>query len=169
MPLISLSLQLFTHIPLLCYVQQEQLQNQYQYFNQAIQEERYRAERLEEQLADLSELHHHALHNVQQELSGIEERLEYRSEERGRDLQDSIEQCATRVSVRSSIQSCHLQLYTISIRPEKGCLVVLHRSPLIFENWKKVLTVQKYTAPNFQNSKKSWFFLWEFWSYKNIF
>ena len=26
--------------------------------------------------------------------------------------------------------------------------------PLIFENWKKVFTVQKYTAPNFQNSKK---------------
>ncbi len=77
---------------------QEQLQNQYQYFNQAIQEERYRAERLEEQLADLSELHHHSLNNVQQELSGIEERLEYRSEERARDLQDSIEQCATRVS-----------------------------------------------------------------------
>ena len=54
----------------------------------------------------------------------------------------------------------------------KGCLVVLHRLPLIFENWKKVFllyksipplifripkkvfTVQKYTAPNFQNSKK---------------
>ena len=36
---------------------------------------------------------------MQQELSGIEERLEYRSEERARDLQDAVEQCATRVSV----------------------------------------------------------------------
>ena len=37
--------------------------------------------------------------------------------------------------------------------------------------WKleKRFTVQKYTAPNFQNSKKSFFFLWEFWSFKNIF
>ena len=41
----------------------------------------------------------------------------------------------------------------------KGCLVVLHRQPLIFENWKKVFTVQKYTAPNFQNSKKVFFSL----------
>ena len=36
--------------------------------------------------------------------------------------------------------------------------LVLHRPPLIFENWKKVFTVQKYTAPNFQNSKKKFFF-----------
>ena len=52
---------------------------------------------------------------------------------------------------------------------KKSCLVVLHRLPLIFKNWKTVFTVQKYTAPNFQNSKKSFFFLWEFWSFKNIF
>ena len=41
----------------------------------------------------------------------------------------------------------------LNIRPKKGCLVLLYRPPLIFENWKKVFTVQKYTAPNFQNSK----------------
>ena len=52
---------------------------------------------------------------------------------------------------------------------KKSCLVVLHRPPLIFDKWKKVFTVQKYTAPNFQNSKKRFFFLWEFWSFKNIF
>ncbi|XP_072037876.1 transmembrane and coiled-coil domains protein 1-like isoform X2 [Amphiura filiformis] len=90
----------------------DQLQNQYQYFNQAIQEERYRAERLEEQLADLSELHHHSLNNVQQELSGIEERLEYRSEERARDLQDSIEQCATRVS-KIELAQQHREVITL--------------------------------------------------------
>ena len=56
------------------------------------------------------------------------------------------------------------------IRPKKkSCSVVLHRPPLIFENWKKLFTVQKYTAPNFQNSKKVVFFLSEFWSFKNIF
>ena len=54
-------------------------------------------------------------------------------------------------------------------RPKKSCLVVLHHPPLIFENWKKVFTVQKYTAHNFQNSKKSFFFLWKFWSFKNNF
>ena len=54
---------------------------------------------------------------------------------------------------------------------KKSCLVVLHRPPLIFENWKKVFTVQKYTAPNFQNSpppKKSFFFFENFDLFKNI-
>ena len=42
---------------------------------------------------------------------------------------------------------------------------------LIFKNWKKSFYCTKvYSAPNFQNSKKSWpFFFWEFWSFKNIF
>ena len=57
-----------------------------------------------------------------------------------------------------------------SIRPKKkSCLVVLHRPPLIFENWKKVFTVQQYTAPNFQNSKKSFFFFENFDLLKIIF
>ena len=42
---------------------------------------------------------------------------------------------------------------------KKSCLVVLHHLPLIIENWKKKITVQKYTASNFQNSKKVVFFL----------
>ena len=52
---------------------------------------------------------------------------------------------------------------------KKGCLVVLHRL-LIFENWKKVFTVQKYTAPNFQNSKKKkGFFFFENFDLLKIF
>ena len=39
-------------------------------------------------------------------------------------------------------------------KKKKSCLVVLHCPPIIVENWKKVFTVQKYTAPNFQNSKR---------------
>ena len=51
-----------------------------------------------------------------------------------------------------------------TVRPgkKKSCLVVLHRPPLIFKNWEKVFTVQKYAAPNFQNSKKSFFFFENF-------
>ena len=48
-----------------------------------------------------------------------------------------------------------LKLYRIRPKKKKKCLVALHRQPLILKNWKKkVLHVQKYTAPNFQNSKK---------------
>ena len=63
-------------------------------------DERYRAERLEEQLADLTDLHNHALTNMQQELSSMEERLEYRSAERERDVLDNVDQCQTRVRTR---------------------------------------------------------------------
>ena len=42
---------------------------------------------------------------------------------------------------------------------KKRCLVVLHCQPLLCEIWKKAFTVQKYTAPNFQNSKKVFFSL----------
>ena len=58
----------------------------------------------------------------------------------------------------------------LDLRPKKkGCLVVLHRPPLICENWKKVFTVQKYTAPYFQNSKKGLFFFENFDLLKIIF
>ena len=53
-----------------------------------------------------------------------------------------------------------IKLVDLLNKVKKSCLVVLHRPPLIFENWKKkVFTVQKYTAPNFQNSKKGFFSL----------
>ena len=58
----------------------------------------------------------------------------------------------------------------LSLRPKKKkSLVVLHRPPLIFENWKKVFIVQKYTAPNFQNSKKKCFFFFENFDLLTIF
>ena len=53
-------------------------------------------------------------------------------------------------------------LYLAILGPQKSCLVLLHYPPLIFENWKQVFTVQKYTASNLQNSKKVFFFFGEF-------
>ena len=49
-------------------------------------------------------------------------------------------------------------------KKKKSYLVVLHGPPLICENWKKVFTVQKYTAPNFQNPPppQSFFFFFPF-------
>ena len=52
---------------------------------------------------------------------------------------------------------------------KKSCLVVLHRLPLIFENWIKVYIVQKYTTPNFQNSTKKVFFFFENFDLLKIF
>ncbi|KAM6960986.1 transmembrane and coiled-coil domain protein 3-like [Aplochiton taeniatus] len=65
---------------------------------QALQEERYRFERLEDQLNDLTELHQHETANLKQELASIEERVAYQAYERSRDIQEALESCQTRVS-----------------------------------------------------------------------
>ncbi|XP_077989677.1 transmembrane and coiled-coil domains protein 2-like isoform X2 [Glandiceps talaboti] len=75
-----------------------QMQQEYTFFNQALQEERYRYERLEEQLNDLTELHQNEMMNLKQELASMEEKVEYQSDERARDIQDALEQCQTRIS-----------------------------------------------------------------------
>ena len=62
------------------------------------------------------------------------------------------------ICVEETIFAPHLTAWCW-LGKKKSCLVVLHRPPLIFENWKKVFNVQKYTAPNFQNSKKVYFSL----------
>ncbi|XP_050963382.1 transmembrane and coiled-coil domain protein 3 isoform X1 [Labeo rohita] len=65
---------------------------------QTLQEERYRCERLEEQLNDLTELHQNETGNLKQELASIEEKMAYQANERARDIQDALEICQTRVS-----------------------------------------------------------------------
>ncbi|KAJ3612085.1 hypothetical protein NHX12_020362 [Muraenolepis orangiensis] len=59
----------------------------YGYFTQTIQEERYRYERLEDQLNDLTELHQNETTNLKQELASIEEKVAYQAYERARDIQ----------------------------------------------------------------------------------
>ncbi|XP_067244417.1 transmembrane and coiled-coil domains protein 1b isoform X2 [Chanodichthys erythropterus] len=54
---------------------------------QALQEERFRCERLEEQLNDLTELHQNEILNLKQELASMEEKIAYQSYERARDIQ----------------------------------------------------------------------------------
>ncbi|XP_076857220.1 transmembrane and coiled-coil domains protein 2 [Brachyhypopomus gauderio] len=75
-----------------------QLQSDYSYMTQCLQEERYRYERLEEQLNDLSELHQNELSNLKQELASMEEKVAYQSYERARDIQEAVEACLTRIS-----------------------------------------------------------------------
>ncbi|XP_029010300.1 transmembrane and coiled-coil domain protein 3-like isoform X2 [Betta splendens] len=66
--------------------------------SQTLQEERYRFERLEDQLNDLTELHQNEMANLKQELVSIEERVAYQAQERARDIQEALESCQTRVS-----------------------------------------------------------------------
>uniref|UniRef100_A0A3B3RLL0 Transmembrane and coiled-coil domain family 2 n=1 Tax=Paramormyrops kingsleyae TaxID=1676925 RepID=A0A3B3RLL0_9TELE len=69
----------------------------YTFIMQALQEERYRCEHLEEQLNDLSELHQNEIFILKQELASMEEKVAYQSYEQGRDVQEALEACQTRV------------------------------------------------------------------------
>ncbi|XP_048111913.1 transmembrane and coiled-coil domains protein 2 [Alosa alosa] len=75
-----------------------QLQSDYSYMTQCLQEERYRYERLEEQLNDLTELHQNEMTNLKQELVSMEEKVAYQSYERARDIQEAVESCLTRIT-----------------------------------------------------------------------
>ncbi|XP_027022850.1 transmembrane and coiled-coil domains protein 1 isoform X1 [Tachysurus fulvidraco] len=65
---------------------------------QTQQEERFRTERLEEQLNDLTELHQNEILNLKQELASMEEKMAYQSNERARDIQEALEACQSRIS-----------------------------------------------------------------------
>ncbi|XP_060691783.1 transmembrane and coiled-coil domains protein 1-like isoform X2 [Hemiscyllium ocellatum] len=73
-------------------------QRDYTLMLQTLQEERYRCERLEDQLNDLTELHQNEIHNLKQELASMEEKIAYQSYERAQDIQEALEACQTRIS-----------------------------------------------------------------------
>ncbi|XP_031438347.1 transmembrane and coiled-coil domain protein 3 isoform X2 [Clupea harengus] len=75
-----------------------QFKRDYGFITQTLQEERYRYERLEDQLNDLTELHQNETANLKQELASIEEKVAYQAYERARDIQEVLEACQTRVS-----------------------------------------------------------------------
>lgn len=74
------------------------IQADVQYLNSALQEERFRSERLEEQINDLTELHQNEVENLKQALADMEEKVQYQSEERLRDIHEMLEHCQTKVS-----------------------------------------------------------------------
>lgn len=83
----------------LLFLQQSQVNTDSQFICQGLQEERFRAERLEEQVNDLTELHQAETGNLKQALADAEEKLSYQSEERLRDLAEMLEACQTKVRI----------------------------------------------------------------------
>ncbi|KAG1669721.1 Transmembrane and coiled-coil domains protein 1 [Nymphon striatum] len=90
-----------------------QIQHDYSLFNQALQEERYRFERLEEQMNDLIELHQNEIENLKTGISDMEEKVQYQSEERLNDLHELMDSCQTRISRMEHQQHQHQQLVSI--------------------------------------------------------
>lgn len=84
-----------------CWMQQH-VQQEVSFLSAALQEERFRVERLEEQINDLTELHQNEVENLKQNIADMEEKVQYQSEERLRDIHDLLESCHTRVRIINS-------------------------------------------------------------------
>ncbi|XP_019871661.2 transmembrane and coiled-coil domains protein 2 isoform X4 [Aethina tumida] len=63
----------------------------------ALQDEKYRRESLEEQVNDLTELHQNEVENLKQAMADMEEKVQYQSEERLRDIHEMLEHCQTKI------------------------------------------------------------------------
>nr|CAD7455691.1 unnamed protein product [Timema tahoe] len=94
-------------------VKQQALQREVTFMNQTLQEERFRSERLEEQVNDLTELHQNEVENLKQNISDMEEKVQYQSEERLRDIHEMLECCQTKISKMEHQQQQHQQYVTL--------------------------------------------------------
>ncbi|KAL8596322.1 hypothetical protein ACOMHN_065777 [Nucella lapillus] len=63
-----------------------------------LEEEKFHVERLEEQLNDLTELHQHEMVNLKQDMASMEEKIEYRLDDRTTDLSDLVDNCQSRIA-----------------------------------------------------------------------
>ncbi|XP_023944423.1 transmembrane and coiled-coil domains protein 2 isoform X3 [Bicyclus anynana] len=74
------------------------LSQEVSFLSAALQEERFKTERLEEQINDLTELHQNEVENLKQALTDVEEKVQYQSEERIRDIHEALDLCQTKIS-----------------------------------------------------------------------
>lgn len=87
------------------------LHQEIQYLNVALQEEKFRSERLEEQINDLTELHQNEVENLKQAMADMEEKVQYQSEERLRDIHEMLEHCQTKVRQNTKASILSLNVY----------------------------------------------------------
>ncbi|XP_069830361.1 transmembrane and coiled-coil domain protein 3 [Dendropsophus ebraccatus] len=125
-----------------------QFKRDYALISQTLQDERYRFERLEDQLNDLTDLHQHETTNLKQDLASIEEKVAYQAYERSRDIQEALESCQTRVSKLELHQQEQLSVQSEAVNAKVllgkciNILLALITVILVF-----VSTIAKFTAP----------------------
>uniref|UniRef100_A0A1B0GDG0 Transmembrane and coiled-coil domains protein 1 n=1 Tax=Glossina morsitans morsitans TaxID=37546 RepID=A0A1B0GDG0_GLOMM len=76
----------------------ESAQKDFNSLTATLESERYRAESLEEQINDLTELHQNEIENLKQAIADMEEKVQYQSDERLQDVNEVLENCQTRIS-----------------------------------------------------------------------
>ncbi|XP_043943578.1 transmembrane and coiled-coil domain protein 3 [Protopterus annectens] len=125
-----------------------QFKKDYSFISQALQEERYRFEHLEDQLSDLTELHQHETTDLKQELASIEEKVAYQAYERARDIKEALETCQTRIA-KLELQQQQQQVVQLENANAKvllgKCINIL--LALVTVILVCVSTIAKFTAP----------------------
>ena len=66
---------------------------------------------MEEQLNDLTELHQKEIENLKQTITDLEEKIQYQTEERHRDVHEMLESFQTRVSAKTFVSNFAMAPY----------------------------------------------------------
>merc|ERR1719147_329426 len=86
-----------------------------EYLGSQLREESIRCERLEEQINDLTELHQNEMELVRGGIQDMEEKVQYQSEERLRDIQDQLASLETKISRMEHQAAQHQQYVTLEV------------------------------------------------------
>merc|ERR1719356_1615548 len=79
-------------------LQKQHFKQELEYLGGQLREESIRCDRLEEQMNDLTELHQNEMELVKSGVTDMEEKVQYQSEERVRDIQEQLATLETRIS-----------------------------------------------------------------------
>jgi len=91
-------------------LQKQHFKQELEYLGGQLREESIRCDRLEEQMNDLTELHQNEMELVKSGVTDMEEKVQYQSEERIRDIQDQLATLETKISRMEHQQAQHHQL-----------------------------------------------------------
>merc|ERR1719431_1978092 len=94
-------------------LQRQHFKQELEYLGAQLREESIRCDRLEEQMNDLTELHQNEMELIKSEVKDMEEKVQYQSEERIRDIQDQLASLETKISRMEHQAAQHQQYVTL--------------------------------------------------------
>jgi len=94
-------------------IQRQHFKQELEYLGGQLRDEAIRCERLEEQMNDLTELHQNEIENIKSGVTDMEEKVQYQSEERVRDIQEQLATLETRISRMEHQAAQHQQYVSI--------------------------------------------------------
>jgi len=105
-------------------IQRLHFKQELEYLGTQLREEAARCERLEDQMNDLTELHQNEIENINTGVTDMEEKIQYQSEERLRDIQEHLSTLETRISRMEHQAAQHQQYVSIEGIDNSNVVVV---------------------------------------------